>query len=1387
MPTRTNRTGDLVPADTTTIHRTGARENPAGRLDAGQADFSTPNHTTQPPNGPHIANAEAVSAGAGPKASPGQEIAPGVGSADISAGFLTAAGSRDSHATTLADGRPNRSPKAGKPYQRITWADIRTLVDSPSARPKDRANLVILSAYAEADGRTHAVQRERGVFGGLAVDIDSGNPSMEAVVAAVVVATGGAAAEVYSSSSAKPDNRKWRVLVPLATPVAGADYADTQEALFQLLEAHGLVVDHTLTRAAQPVYLPNVPPEKRGPDGRPLFYQSCHVPGPTLELVDGHPIVERRRQLAEEAARLEAERAERAAAYRAKRLAHVAATGDDFEPIAHFNATHTVADLLARYGFTRREGGRGNHYKSPLGESGSYSTEDRGDHWVSLSQWAHSHNVGRATRKGFRSGDAFDLFAYFEHGGDRSAAVRAYAEEVRPRLPATKPAAPELPPAGRVEPLEVPPTVPLDELRAELRRDLAAAVEKMPPLVVVTAGTGVGKTEAAVEKLAAAYDKLVWAVGTHDNATETVARLKAAGHEDVGAIPPRDHTTCRCWTAEDAARLADEYPGYRHMIPMESAIRVGSPHIACLACPLSGLVKAPPVAVPDDAFAAFSDPNAIYWTQPEAEPAEADGCRCEYWRRKREAEACRVTVMCQARFLKTELSPAPIGTTRAVVVDEHGTAALFPRHDIDLATMRATRDALGVAVDTWRQRKGKMRFSRAREIEHELLQFGEGVRGVAESIVSHMETLEAAGQRHVGPLPDFSLPAAKIPKRTHTKIARLLVNATLPAAFDSDALDFVRRVAAGKVTGAAVQVDQLPNGSARVQIVVGRGAAARQLHAMSRPAAERAETLENMAAAAEATGGGRETMFVVDADADMAAIRKAFPNVLEVAPRGRAPLAHVARQWWLEINPSTHPSVVVRMLELAIREHGFKKAGVVMCKSHRDLLFPVTRPRGGRLAEDKEPDPERIANWGGRGGRELAEGTAEQRMARAVALVERVRRLREFIARDEHGRLLVEHHRGTSTRGSNRFIVDTDGGVVLGHTRVNPGCVSSYMLCTARGAAVERSNGGWGDVEGELPAVGGGVSTRRWRGYTCPEWAEAARLLNRAELTQTAARFRATLRDTGKPVVVVAAEPTGLPVMDPPATLPEGVATVVAAVRELVSRTKVVPACEDRKTAPRGVEPAQLAGGRSPDGRESGKRSIGHTSVPSFIGGLPDTPGVSLRDVCQATGAPERTARLWLADAVARGLLERRGAARATRYGLPTAKPVAALPPAAAAPCSSAVQEVCISGGSRIMGGLGGFPRTRATPPPLPPAARPLPELPPTHRSVVAGLVYTDDGPRLTDAAAEVLLGSMRTPLVDAIASSWRRRATPNAPSHVRDEEAIDFICELFSTPPPTG
>jgi hypothetical protein len=323
--------------------------------------------------------------------------------------------------------------KPDQSYPAISWPEIVRLCKEPQAKDKVDADFFIPSTYRGNDGRAHQAQRDRGVFMMLAIDVDQGNPSKADVIQAVRDVLGKVSMLVYSSSGATPDKRKWRVLLPLAAPISGDEYEAAQAAFFHLLRQHGLTPDGALARCGQPIYLPNVPMAKRGPDLKPLFYDFEIVRGSNVFLTEASPImqeVERReeqRRLANEQA--DAERREREKQRADRRLQHP----NDVNPVDVFNDSHTIEDLLLRYGYQRH--GSSAHFKSRYQSSESFATQNFVTHWVSLSGSDAAAGIGRSKAMGEMSycfGDAFDLFAHYEHNGDFTAAVRAYGLEINP-------------------------------------------------------------------------------------------------------------------------------------------------------------------------------------------------------------------------------------------------------------------------------------------------------------------------------------------------------------------------------------------------------------------------------------------------------------------------------------------------------------------------------------------------------------------------------------------------------------------------------------------------------------------------------------------------------------------------------------------------------------------------------------------------------------------------------------------------------------------------------------------------------------------------------------------------------------------------------------------
>lgn len=339
-----------------------------------------------------------------------------------SVAFCTGFGMRDTHALTLSNGKPNPSPDAGKPYGTIDGKQIVRLVKNAPAVPKDDAQWFIPSAYHQHDARTAEAQKSHGSFGWLPIDIDEGNLDLPEVKEAVCGLLPGISVIIYSTRSSTPQDRRWRVLLPLATFLPGADYVDTLRAF------HGLLLDHSMgtvipcrgiLNEKQIIYLPN----------RGDFYEYEIIKGKPLDLTPDHPIIQRREENRRRYAEATAEAQAEAKVRREKRERERLANQVGESPVDAFNAAHDVEDLLQRYGYTRE--GSSNHWRSPQQTSRSFATRCDGDHWVSLSGSDAAAGIGKASRSGCRYGDAFDLFVFYEHRGDFTAAVRAYGKEIR--------------------------------------------------------------------------------------------------------------------------------------------------------------------------------------------------------------------------------------------------------------------------------------------------------------------------------------------------------------------------------------------------------------------------------------------------------------------------------------------------------------------------------------------------------------------------------------------------------------------------------------------------------------------------------------------------------------------------------------------------------------------------------------------------------------------------------------------------------------------------------------------------------------------------------------------------------------------------------------------
>ena len=317
--------------------------------------------------------------------------------------FVTGFGARDTHALVLNDGRANTHSSAGQAYSTVTLQDIILMAGQPPQVAKEHGQWIIPSSYSGHDARSHGAQLQHGQFMALAVDIDQGNPDLHQVLQAVDTCLGQQTWRlVWSTPSSTHQNKKWRALIPLVAAVTGAQYRGLQAALFDALEHLGIYPDRTMERTGQVLYLPN----------QGEYYQHA-VNGTYLLDALSHPIYQRAQVHIELAAQVAANASNSARTEGARSF------------LAAFRRKHSVAELLALYGYQRK--GNSDHWQSPY--ASGYSTQDLGDGWRSLSHSDAAANIGRPASTGNGCvGDQFDLYVHYQCQGNREQA-QLYAKQ----------------------------------------------------------------------------------------------------------------------------------------------------------------------------------------------------------------------------------------------------------------------------------------------------------------------------------------------------------------------------------------------------------------------------------------------------------------------------------------------------------------------------------------------------------------------------------------------------------------------------------------------------------------------------------------------------------------------------------------------------------------------------------------------------------------------------------------------------------------------------------------------------------------------------------------------------------------------------------------------
>lgn len=375
--------------------------------------------------------------------------------------------------------------ETGEDYDTRSLASLFTL--EPSDKPKGAGLAFIPSTYNDYDGREHKAQRERGVYVALTGDVDKGDHPIERIETLVRAFAGDAAWLIYSSAHARPGSRRWRIVMPLEEPVGFDVWHDAQNAFYRFMESAGIAMDWALDRAAQPVYLPNVPikHEKtetplRGDDDKPLYYErlssGTNAPGLKLDsgaLAAGLGAIARQREADErerEMIRIEAERK------RANRP-----TTSNTEIIGDFNDSVSIETLLESYGYQRCPR-HPEDWRSPHQQGETYATRVIGKKWISLSSSDAAANLGDKHAAGCY-GDAYDLFVHFEHGGEHKAAFRTLHAERKAGNSAASAVRPPDPPPLLEEDYE--PAGPIEAPISQITGEVAGADIRDTPLPLI--------------------------------------------------------------------------------------------------------------------------------------------------------------------------------------------------------------------------------------------------------------------------------------------------------------------------------------------------------------------------------------------------------------------------------------------------------------------------------------------------------------------------------------------------------------------------------------------------------------------------------------------------------------------------------------------------------------------------------------------------------------------------------------------------------------------------------------------------------------------------------------------------------------------------------------
>ena len=285
------------------------------------------------------------------------------------------------------------------PYCYASFSDLALLLESPQKCAKNES--IAISPHIN-NFKTKEVVVASDAMTLLWIDIDTGNRSLDGIKTKLQ-SIGIGSALIYSTASSTLNDKRWRVLIQLENAISCAEWVDIQEALSMLLNG-----DSSAVRVQQILYAPCTPANSN-------HYEYHVVRGVTFVTL---PVTIEKI--------IDDLKAKRKIIYKRISQALTAIKGKSDAGIKLINESVDIEMIMEGYGYKRI----GRKWRSPNSDSNTAGvilfTDGR---W--FSHHSSDSDIGQKVEGGC-CGDAMDLIAYYEYGGDSKTCLAQLLDRLAP-------------------------------------------------------------------------------------------------------------------------------------------------------------------------------------------------------------------------------------------------------------------------------------------------------------------------------------------------------------------------------------------------------------------------------------------------------------------------------------------------------------------------------------------------------------------------------------------------------------------------------------------------------------------------------------------------------------------------------------------------------------------------------------------------------------------------------------------------------------------------------------------------------------------------------------------------------------------------------------------